>query len=432
VLSGYLITTLMRIEQSRNGGISYRGFYLRRLLRLMPPLFIVVAAAGLLSALSVIDGGFTPGGMSSALFYFGNYHVISNDFRGMPAGIGLVWSLAIEEHYYLFYPPLAALMLRVGRVGLSVTVLSILCAAVLTWRYWLVFHGGSEAYLTMATDTRVDAILVGCLMALLRNPWLDPSSPESSLRLGSRRGMRRSVTGHLAVSGRSLPAHRTLHPAKSGDRALDLSGRGQGGSAAVSLVERPVRRVYRNDLLHDLPFASRDSVGARQTLAAVELDWADVRGSRSDTGGGGTDAPLGRAALRQTAQIAASKNRPAQDCTGFSSRGRAMNAAHVITPHDVSRNRHRRDSGHVGPVLLDLDETAVPEKLHRGFHRLGASACFGAVPAENPGCCRAVALDRRRSDARRGACVSYRYVFPGPEFTENCRRVGERLHQPSV
>jgi len=181
VLSGYLITTLMRVEHGRSGSISFRGFYLRRLLRLMPPLFIVVAAAGLLSALSIIDGGFTPGGMSSALFYFGNYHVIWHDFRGMPAGIGLVWSLAIEEHYYLFYPPLAALLLRVGRVGLSVTVLSILCAAVLTWRYWLAFHGGSEAYLTMATDTRVDAILVGCLMALLRNPWLDPVPARKAL-----------------------------------------------------------------------------------------------------------------------------------------------------------------------------------------------------------------------------------------------------------
>lgn len=173
VLSGYLITTLMRVEHARSGAISYRDFYLRRLLRLMPPLFIVVAAAGLLSALSIIDGGFTPGGMSAALFYFGNYHVIAHDFRGMPAGLGVVWSLAIEEHYYLFYPPLAALLLRVGRVGLSVTVLSMLCVAVLAWRYWLVFHGGSEGHLTMSTDTRVDAILVGCLMALLRNPWLD-------------------------------------------------------------------------------------------------------------------------------------------------------------------------------------------------------------------------------------------------------------------
>ncbi|MGB5082052.1 MAG: acyltransferase [Burkholderiales bacterium] len=174
VLSGYLITTLMRIEHARSGRISFRAFYLRRLLRLMPPLFIVVAAAGFLAAVSIIDGGFTSGGLLSALFYLGNYHVIANDYHGMPAGIGVIWSLAIEEHYYLLYPPLAVLLLRFGRVGLSVIALATLCAAVLAWRYWLVFHGGSEAYLTMATDTRVDAILVGCLMALLRNPWLDP------------------------------------------------------------------------------------------------------------------------------------------------------------------------------------------------------------------------------------------------------------------
>ena len=177
-----MITTLMRIEHARNGGISYRGFYLRRLLRLMPPLFIVVAAAGLLALASVIDGGFTSGGLFSALFYFGNYHVIAHDFDGMPAGLGVVWSLAIEEHYYLFYPPLAALLLRLGRVGLSVTVLSAFCAAVLAWRYWLVFHGGSEAYLTMATDTRVDAILIGCLLALARNPWLDPVPAPNALK----------------------------------------------------------------------------------------------------------------------------------------------------------------------------------------------------------------------------------------------------------
>ena len=182
VLSGYLITTLMRIEHTRSGGISYRGFYLRRLLRLMPPLFIVVAAAGLLALASVIDGGFTPGGLFSALFYFGNYHVIAHDFDGMPAGLGVVWSLAIEEHYYLFYPPLAALLLRLGRVGLSVAALSAFCAAVLAWRYWLVFHGESEAYLTMATDTRVDAILIGCLLSLARNPWLDPVPAPNALK----------------------------------------------------------------------------------------------------------------------------------------------------------------------------------------------------------------------------------------------------------
>ncbi|HEY6514349.1 MAG TPA: acyltransferase [Burkholderiaceae bacterium] len=180
VLSGYLITTLMRIEHGRSGRIAFRAFYLRRLLRLMPPLFIVVAAAAALAAASIIDGGFTMAGLLSALFYFGNYHVIAHDFRGMPAGIGVVWSLAVEEHYYLLFPPLAAWLLRRARVALSIAVLAALCAAVLGWRCWLVAHGASADYLNMATDTRVDAILIGCLMAMARNPWLDHDAARST------------------------------------------------------------------------------------------------------------------------------------------------------------------------------------------------------------------------------------------------------------
>jgi peptidoglycan/LPS O-acetylase OafA/YrhL len=182
VLSGYLITTLMRMEHASTGTIRYRAFYLRRFLRLMPPLFVIVAAVALASALGAVAGGFSPGGLFAALFYYGNYYLIAHDFHGMPAGLGILWSLAVEEHYYLFYPPLAALLLRIGRAGLSVTVLSLLGAAVLGWRCWLYLHGASENYLTMATDTRLDAILIGCLMALWRNPWLDPLPAPHRLR----------------------------------------------------------------------------------------------------------------------------------------------------------------------------------------------------------------------------------------------------------
>ena len=180
VLSGYLISTLLRIEYARTGTINYRGFYLRRLLRLMPPLLIVLAAAGLLSSLSLIDGDYTLGGLLSAIFYFGNYYVIAHDYHGLPAGIGVIWSLAVEEHYYLFYPPLAAVLLRFGRVGFSASVLALLCVAVLAWRYWLMLHGGSPDYVGVATDTRIDAILIGCLMALWRNPWLDRDADRTA------------------------------------------------------------------------------------------------------------------------------------------------------------------------------------------------------------------------------------------------------------
>lgn len=185
VLSGYLITTLMRIEFARRGRVDYRNFYLRRLLRLMPPLLLVVAAAALLSSLAVIDGAFRVGGLLAALFYAGNYYVIAQDFHGLPAGLGVVWSLAIEEHYYLLFPPLAVALLRAGRVRRSVAVLGALCLLVLAWRCWLVLHGATVDYLSMATDTRVDAILVGCLMALACNPWLDPVPAPNALRDGA-------------------------------------------------------------------------------------------------------------------------------------------------------------------------------------------------------------------------------------------------------
>lgn len=180
VLSGYLISTLLRIEYARTGAIDYRGFYLRRLLRLMPPLLIVLAVAGLLSSLSLIGDSFTLSGLLAAIFYFGNYYVIAHDYHGLPDGIGVIWSLAVEEHYYLFYPPLAALLLRLGRVGLSASVLALLCVGVLAWRYWLMLHGGSPDYVAVATDTRIDAILIGCLMALWRNPWLDPDADREA------------------------------------------------------------------------------------------------------------------------------------------------------------------------------------------------------------------------------------------------------------
>lgn len=170
VLSGYLITTLMRREYAGTGAIHLRAFYLRRLLRLMPPLFIVVAAAAALSGLNVIEGDFSLRGLLSVLFYFGNYHIINAGYNELPDGLGVVWSLAVEEHYYLLYPPLAIALLRSAQPRVAVAVLATFCAAIFGWRCWLYLHGATEHYLMMATDTRADSILIGCLMGFWHNP----------------------------------------------------------------------------------------------------------------------------------------------------------------------------------------------------------------------------------------------------------------------
>jgi peptidoglycan/LPS O-acetylase OafA/YrhL len=180
VLSGYLITTLIASEYRATGSVSLRAFYLRRFLRLMPPLLLVVAAAGLLSRLAVIDGKFSFGGLLSVLFYGANYYFIAHGFQVVPAGLGVTWSLAVEEHFYLLYPPLAIALLRIARPRLAASVLVLLCALILARRCWLASHGVGEAYLNMASDARADALMVGCFMGLLRNPW--PAAEASSRR----------------------------------------------------------------------------------------------------------------------------------------------------------------------------------------------------------------------------------------------------------
>ena len=54
-LSGYLITTLLRIERARAGGVSLSAFYLRRSLRILPPLYLTLLAAGALYAAGLLD-----------------------------------------------------------------------------------------------------------------------------------------------------------------------------------------------------------------------------------------------------------------------------------------------------------------------------------------------------------------------------------------
>ena len=179
VLSGYLITTLMRTEYASRGSVSFRAFYLRRFLRLTPPLVVVACISVLMSLTTALGEPFTPTGLLSVIAYFSNYFLITHGPIGQPPGLGVTWSLAVEEHYYFFYPPLALLLLRFKRPALSGVVLALLCVLILLWRCWLVLHGASEEHINMGTDTRVDAILIGCLLAMVRNPWLDPVAPAN-------------------------------------------------------------------------------------------------------------------------------------------------------------------------------------------------------------------------------------------------------------
>jgi peptidoglycan/LPS O-acetylase OafA/YrhL len=172
-LSGYLITTLLMDENDRLGRIHIGRFYLRRALRLFPPLVITLIIADLLVYFGLLDGGITWTGAIAQLLYFANYYGLFFDpGNTTAAGTGILWSLAVEEHFYMVYP---ALLVGLLAVGLSwrwiFVILAAACLMALLWRMHLAGLPNFNVTRTYySSDTRFDSIGFGCLLALAANP----------------------------------------------------------------------------------------------------------------------------------------------------------------------------------------------------------------------------------------------------------------------
>lgn len=189
-LSGYLITTLLRQELEGGGRIDLKQFYLRRVLRIFPPFYVALLLATLLSAIGALPGGFTLPALASQLFYANNYYMVVNPTSAnFPAGTGIYWSLAVEEHFYAVFPFALWLLWRnVPRASDRALWLAGACGLVLAWRCVLVLAlFAPEVRTYVATDTRIDSILYGCILALWNNPALDPAPthPQAARRAGA-------------------------------------------------------------------------------------------------------------------------------------------------------------------------------------------------------------------------------------------------------
>jgi peptidoglycan/LPS O-acetylase OafA/YrhL len=177
-LSGYLITTLLRIEHERSGTISFKRFYLRRALRILPPIYLALALALAGVGAGWVAGPVAPGAVAAQALHFTNYWIIFRGEPGMAMGTGVYWSLAVEEHFYFLFPLLFVGLRRFGGApARQALVLWGLCAAILVWRCVLVFHFHvAENRTYMASDTRFDSLLYGCALAIYGNPVLDGPS----------------------------------------------------------------------------------------------------------------------------------------------------------------------------------------------------------------------------------------------------------------
>lgn len=173
-LSGFLITTLLRLEWIRTGTISVSRFYIRRAFRILPPLYCAIALALAAAGLGILHTQVHWKAIVAIQLFYTNY---AEQIPGLtiPLGLSPLWSLAVEEHFYLLFPIFYLMLLR---SELSPTQLAALlggiCTAALMWRFVLMgsFHVFWNRVYT-GTDTRLDSILFGAIMAIAANPVID-------------------------------------------------------------------------------------------------------------------------------------------------------------------------------------------------------------------------------------------------------------------
>jgi peptidoglycan/LPS O-acetylase OafA/YrhL len=168
-LSGFLITTLLLEERDRVGRVSLAAFYRRRAYRLLPALLTVLAAYAIATSASRL----ALEQIAVGAFYVTNIVMAAGSQLLYSGPLKPFWSLALEEQFYLFWPLLLLLLLRrhvrESRVALT---LGLVFLVLVLYRAGLGLAGASWSRLYFGPDTHADALVLGCLLALLRRRGL--------------------------------------------------------------------------------------------------------------------------------------------------------------------------------------------------------------------------------------------------------------------
>ena len=175
VVSGFLITRLLVAEWQDRGGIGLRRFWARRARRLAPALLALLGAVTVLTPwLSPDSVAATRSDGFAALLYVGNWHAIAHGSYfsrlGAPSLLEHLWSLAVEEQFYLVWPLLllALLWLLRGSLRKVLAVTAGLAAASYAWMFVAFSPSQDPTRVYEGTDTRAGALLLGAALAL----WL--------------------------------------------------------------------------------------------------------------------------------------------------------------------------------------------------------------------------------------------------------------------
>ena len=181
VLSGFLITRLLLDERARTGRLALGRFYLRRSARLLPAVAVLVAAHALW--VWIADVGVTGAEEADSVLVVGLYvsnwaHLLHRD---LAFGLQHLWSLSVEEQFYVVWPFLVWATRR--RPGVLWVVIGTGIAVAIAVRGQLWDDGVHWLLIYIRTDARMDALLVGCALGFAhQRGWLDRAN------VGVRRG----------------------------------------------------------------------------------------------------------------------------------------------------------------------------------------------------------------------------------------------------
>ena len=198
VISGYLITMLLVAESQRTGRISLRDFWIRRARRLLPAMWtLMVGVTSYVAIFRPSELGNLRGDVIAGLTYVTNWFQIftGNSYFSAFAYAPLrhLWSLAVEEQFYLFWPLLMFVLLKFGRrrlpvIGLAFLLTSIgiafLCAFIYRGGYigdstqtpsqYMSFLGRDVArvdFVYLSTITRAGGLFLGAALGVWWRPW---------------------------------------------------------------------------------------------------------------------------------------------------------------------------------------------------------------------------------------------------------------------
>ena len=296
VISGYLITLLLISERERTYRISLRHFWLRRARRLLPALFTMMFFVTVWTAIFKTEAlGALRGDVIAGFFYVSNWYQIWEGLGYTAAGdfapLRHLWSLAVEEQFYLLWPVVMIFLL--GRNGTrqvaAVSRWLFVCAVVITVAVALLFYPGPiaepnvtpEAYwwlgdrpinkidtLYLGTVSRLSGILLGATFAMVWRPLAIVRGPLRS------KGRLFDAVALVGIIGFAWLCWNTYLVTPSGaDPFVFRGGIFLAGLATLSIIAAV---THRGTLRESAPREPGVPLGRHPLVRAVPLSLADL------------------------------------------------------------------------------------------------------------------------------------------------------------